>query len=128
MTMCLASFDMKCSGAVWSSAGHDPPIIFDSVDRIFQDPEVGEVPLGVMEGVEYGNYKFGPLGIGTIVFLGSDGVWEMFSESGEQYGKERLKRAIALHADESAQQICKGILQSLESFRGGASVKDDVTF
>ncbi|MCL2647434.1 MAG: SpoIIE family protein phosphatase [Phycisphaerales bacterium] len=128
MTMCLASFDMLGSGCTWASAGHLPPIIFDAIDRVFQDPLGGDIPLGVIQNTEYGNYHFGPIPIHQIVFMGSDGVWEMFSESDEKFGKERLKQVIAASADGSADEIKNAILEALKQFRGSAPINDDVTF
>src|SRR4029079_7648860 len=61
MTMCLAAFDIHCAGCVWASAGHDAPIIYAPVDQKFIEPEGGDVPLGIVPDVEYGNYQFGPI-------------------------------------------------------------------
>jgi phosphoserine phosphatase RsbU/P len=128
MTMCLASFDVTRAGCDWASAGHDPPIVFDSVDRIFQELEGGDVPLGLKPDTEYGNYHFGPLPRHMIVFLGSRGLWENHSPTGRQFGKDRLKLVIADHAGESAEEIKQAILSSIAEFRGTTPSPEDITF
>jgi sigma-B regulation protein RsbU (phosphoserine phosphatase) len=131
ITMCVAYFDMTCSGCVWASAGHQVPIIFDPVDRIFMELEGGDIPLGICEDVEYGNYQFGPLSRNIVVYIGSDGVLDTVSPEGAMYGRERLKRVIAEHSGGTAEELKQAILESLEEFRGsvgnGGSA-DDVTF
>jgi serine phosphatase RsbU (regulator of sigma subunit) len=32
-----------------------------------------------------------------VLVVGTDGVWEMFNEKEEQYGKERLRRVMRAH-------------------------------
>jgi sigma-B regulation protein RsbU (phosphoserine phosphatase) len=128
MTMCLAYFDMTCAGCTWASAGHHPPIIFDPIDRVFMELEGGDIPLGVMENVEYGNHQFGPLSRSIVVYIGGDGVWETLSPEGEMYGRERLKRVIAEHSLGSAEELKRAILGSVNDFRGEERAADDVTF
>jgi sigma-B regulation protein RsbU (phosphoserine phosphatase) len=128
MTMCLASFDMRCSGCIWASAGHEPPVIFDPVDRVFMELEGGDIPLGIMDAVEYGNHQFGPLSRNIVVYIGTDGVWETLSPEGEKYGRVRLKRVIAANAEGTAEDMKQAILASLHEFRRDADCRDDVTF
>ncbi len=128
MTMCLTDFDLRKSAAVWASAGHDPPIIFDTLLRAFIELEGGDIPLGVAADVEYGNYPLGRLSENLIIFIGSDGVWETFSAAGEQFGKDRVKKLLAEHADCSADELKNHLLNALTDFRGQTPIKDDVTF
>ena len=128
MTMCLTDFDLRKSNAVWASAGHDPPIIFDTQIRAFIELEGGDIPLGVSDDVEYGNYPLGRLSENLVIFIGSDGVWETFSSTGQQFGKDRVKQLLSEHADCSADELKNHLLNALTDFRGQTPIKDDVTF
>jgi sigma-B regulation protein RsbU (phosphoserine phosphatase) len=128
MTMCLAAFDIQSPGLVWTSAGHDAPIIYNPVEKNFIELDGGELPLGIMPDVEYGNYQFGPICRDTIIVMGSDGVWDTFAENGDRFGKDRLRNAIAAHAGGTAEEIKQAILRELDTFRGAFAIKDDVTF
>ena len=128
MTMCLTDFDLRKSTAIWASAGHDPPIIFDSHLRAFIELDGGDIPLGVTDDVEYGNYPLGYVSHHLVIFIGSDGVWETFSPTGEQFGKARLKQFISENAECNADELKQRLISALIAFRGDADVKDDLTF
>jgi serine phosphatase RsbU (regulator of sigma subunit) len=128
MTMCLVSFDAERGELIWASAGHDPPLIYDSVENRFHAPEGGDLPLGVVDLVEYEDYRFDGMRAGQIMFLGSDGVWETRRADGEQFGLERLRTTLEINAHRSADEIKAAVLRAVEMFRGGAPVRDDITF
>ena len=63
-----------------------------------------------------------------MIVIGSDGVWETFSPTGDQFGKDRLKQIMAACAARSAEEIKNALIAALKDFRGNAPVRDDVTF
>jgi sigma-B regulation protein RsbU (phosphoserine phosphatase) len=128
MTMHLGIIDVAQGVYRWSSAGHDPPIIYDPATKQCTEPEGGSLPLGVADDTAYEEVSFGPLRPGQIIVIGTDGVWEMPDAAGEQFGKERLKQVIETAADGSADQIARAIRAALTSFRGQEKSIDDVTF
>jgi sigma-B regulation protein RsbU (phosphoserine phosphatase) len=64
---------------------------------------------------------------GTIIFIGTDGIWEAHNGSGEMFGKDRLHRLISDNADKSAEEIQDVVLQAVRKFRGNAAQEDDIT-
>jgi sigma-B regulation protein RsbU (phosphoserine phosphatase) len=128
MTMHLGVMDLQRRIYRWSSAGHDPPIIYDPASKTFDEPEGGSLPLGVMDSAEYEEHILGPLKPGQILFLGTDGVWEMPDAANQQFGKQRLREVIQSAADGSADQIAKAIRSALTAYRGQEKSVDDVTF
>jgi sigma-B regulation protein RsbU (phosphoserine phosphatase) len=126
MTMALVVIDPQARTLRWASAGHDAPLLYHPIDDRFEEPEGGSVPLGVLEGADYDEYALGPLAPGTIVLLGTDGIWEAADAAGEQWGKTRLEDVIRLHADEPADRIGKAVHAAVDAFAGGRQV-DDVT-
>ena len=128
MTMCLITFDLASCDLTWASAGHDPPIIYEPAGRRFHEPQGGDLPLGVQEGVRYLDYRFADTCAGQVLFVGSDGVWETQSPDGEQFGKGRVKAILKAHAGRSAEEIRTELLWALDQFRAGGATRDDVTF
>jgi sigma-B regulation protein RsbU (phosphoserine phosphatase) len=128
MTMCLAIIDARAGTMRWVSAGHDPVIVFDPGDGRFTELDAGDLPLGVMDDAEYGEHTAPALRPGQVLFLGTDGVWEMPDVKGEQFGKDRLREVIRACAGRSAEEIVRSVRERLTAFRGEAKSVDDVTF
>jgi sigma-B regulation protein RsbU (phosphoserine phosphatase) len=86
------------------------------------------MPLGIMEDAEYEEQIYGPLAPGQILFVGTDGVWEMPNDAGQQFGKQRLRETIIQAATGTAEEISTAIRGALTEFRGTHRAVDDVTF
>lgn len=128
MTMHLSVIESKTGTMRWVSAGHDPVIVFDPVDGSFAEVGEGDLPLGVMDDTVYSEQTSTPFRTGQILFIGTDGVWEMPDVKGEQFGKERLRAVIRESAAGSAEDIAHAVREQLTAFRGDAKSVDDVTF
>src|SRR5262249_13799120 len=130
MTMYLAMIDGTGKSMRWSTAGHDPAIIYDPANDTFTESEEGGgLPLGIMEGAGgYEEARTDSLAAGQIIFIGTDGIWEMQDVGGQEFGKDRLKDIIRANASQSAKEIETKLLAELDKFRGEAPRRDDVTF
>ncbi len=133
MTMTLAHVDPIAGTVNWSSAGHDPIILYRPSTDSFQELDGGSVPLGVIENEIYEQYTFADLQPGDILFFGTDGVWEAHGPNRTLFGKERLKEAIrsAVRADPhkiTAQTIADTLDKTLTEFTQNISFLDDVTY
>ena len=128
ITLSLLLVDAESRVVKWASGGHDPAIVYDPGSQTFRELEGGDVPLGIAEGVEYQEYRSDPLPGGAVLVIGTDGVWEMLDERGEQYGKERLQAVLRAHHASPSNQIAAALEADLKAFRGEVNPKDDVTF
>jgi sigma-B regulation protein RsbU (phosphoserine phosphatase) len=128
MTMYLAVLDSKTGTMRWVSAGHDPVIVFDPADDRFTEMDASDLPLGVMDDAKYTVHTSPALRPGQILYIGTDGVWEMPDAKGEQYGKDRLREVIRECAGRSAEEIVRVVRERLTAFRGEIKSVDDVTF
>ena len=72
------------------SAGHGPPIIYDTQTDRFIEIDGGGIPLGIFETVEYEEYIQPGLASGQIIIAATDGIWETKGQNGTLYGMERL--------------------------------------
>ncbi len=128
MTLALLLVDAQTRIVRWASAGHDPAIVFDPQGQSFHELEGGSIPLGLMDGAQYEEYVSEPLPLNSVLVIGTDGVWEMFNEQKEQYGKQRLQAIMREHYDRPAAEIGSALEADLAAFRGCESPADDVTF
>jgi sigma-B regulation protein RsbU (phosphoserine phosphatase) len=128
MTMHLSVIDARTGTMRWVSAGHDPVIVFDPETDRFTEVGEGDLPLGVMEETQYSERLSPAFRPGQILFIGTDGVWEMPDGQGEQFGKDRLRQVIRACAARSAEAIARSVRERLTAFRGDVKSVDDVTF
>ena len=128
MTLSLMMIDAQSRIVRWSSAGHDPAIVFDPQTDSFQELEGSGVPLGVFEGAEFEEFTSAPLPPNSILLIGTDGIWEMFNEQKDQYGKDRLREVMRTYHDQPAALISAAVNADLAAFRGREIPADDVTF
>ena len=63
---------------------------------------------------------------GDTLAIYSDGVTEALSETGEEFGDERLERALVATRDRSAQAGLDGVLAEVQKF-SGSNQYDDIT-
>ncbi len=128
MTLSLLLIDTQSRTVRWASAGHDPAIVFDPQTQSFSELAGGDLLLGVMEDVQYEEYTSNFFPPDSILVIGTDGVWEMFNEQKQQYGKQRLQAVMQANHTKTAAQIRSALDADLAAFRGIASPADDVTF
>jgi sigma-B regulation protein RsbU (phosphoserine phosphatase) len=128
MTMYLAVIESSTRTVRWVSAGHDPVIVYDPADGAFSEVGEGDLPLGVVDDTEYREQTAGPFRAGQVLFIGTDGVWEMPDAKGDQFGKDRLREVIRESAAGTANDITRAVRERLTAFRGETKSVDDVTF
>jgi serine phosphatase RsbU (regulator of sigma subunit) len=128
MTMHLALIDTKRGIMRWSSAGHDPALVYDPGTDQFSEFGANGLPLGIMPESEYLEETMDRLHAGTIITVGTAGVWETRNPQGEQFGKDRLRDVIRRAASEPAETIVANVIATLREFSGDVKWADDVTF
>jgi sigma-B regulation protein RsbU (phosphoserine phosphatase) len=127
MTLFALFFDPDHGRIEWVRAGHDPAMLYDPLNDRFDTLGGPGLPLGVDDAARYPIQQRTGLANGTIVLLGTDGIWETFNTRGEMFGKDRLDPIIRAHAGSAADVIRDHIMDALLTFREGAALEDDVT-
>ncbi len=129
MTMLLLTIDTEHHEIRWSSAGHDPPVLYDAQLGEFVERECdGSLPLGILEESRYEERCASDVRSGQIYIVSTDGLWETANDQDELFGKDRLYDLVRRHADHPADEISRRIHAELAAFRGQSSQDDDVTF
>ncbi|MGE4504959.1 MAG: SpoIIE family protein phosphatase [Desulfovibrionaceae bacterium] len=111
----------------WVLAGHDPPLLFDPGSDSFTPLRGRDLPVGVVPGYVFTEHTAPPLAPGQMIVLGTDGIWEARSPSGEMFGKARFRQVVRRAASGSAQEVLDAVYAALGSFTDGAQVTDDIT-
>lgn len=128
MTMLLLTLDAKAAEMRWSSAGHGPPIVYDTQDDRFLDFEAGDLPLGIEESEKFTEHRYSQIRNGQIVIAATDGLWETKGHDKELFGMERVHDLIRRNAHRTADEISEAIRFELAEYRGPLDPDDDLTF
>ncbi|MCP3892188.1 MAG: serine/threonine-protein phosphatase [Desulfobulbaceae bacterium] len=127
MTLFFLDVDLGTGDASWVRAGHDPAIIFYPRTERFEELKGVGLPLGVDYGHCYREYQFAKLPQGTVLALGTDGIWEARNDREEFFGKDHFRNILRETVMYSAQEIVNAVLAELATFCSGVSFGDDVT-
>ena len=84
-------------------------------------------PAGVDGGCNFEDYKKTDLAKGQIIFLSTDGVWEVRNKKGEMMGKAPIYNLIRQNASSDAEQILDAVFNELDKFKEGVKIEDDIT-
>jgi sigma-B regulation protein RsbU (phosphoserine phosphatase) len=127
MTLFYMIVDQDSRCLEWVRAGHEPGIFYDPEKGLFEDLAGPGLVLGVNSEWNYVTNRKEGLKEGQIIVLGTDGIWEAQNPEGEMFGKEAICRIIRENADAEANALLDAIIDSLDHFRDGFNLQDDVT-
>ena len=109
------------------SAGQGPLLRYDAAQDEFEVRGADTTPLGLFD---HGKIDVPPalkMEPGDIYAVISDGIFEATDPAGEEFGVERVQRAIHEHRESSARDILAGIREAAEVFAQGEPPNDDRT-
>lgn len=117
--------ELEASGNfIYVNAGHNPPILSKERESILLR-QTGMV-LGPSRDAAYSR-GFVTLDIGDVLVLYTDGIVEATNARDQEFGIDRLKRAISDNRSRTAEEILGAILQQVSAFTRGAVAQDDRT-
>jgi sigma-B regulation protein RsbU (phosphoserine phosphatase) len=127
MTFFFLEIDPGARRLTWVRAGHDPAILYDPDETIFHELTGKGMALGVVQDIQFQQYSREGWSPGTVIVVGTDGIWETHNENREMFGPDRFRNVIRNHAGESAEAIQNRVIDALRAFRGAAPQEDDIT-
>ncbi|MFU8830209.1 MAG: SpoIIE family protein phosphatase, partial [Phycisphaerales bacterium] len=128
MTMLLMDIDAQDRSIRWTSAGQSPPFIYCPIADAFIELSSSSLPLGVMESATYPDHHLTDLKPGTVIVLGTDGLWEAQSPTGEPFGIDRIRTVIRSNASRTAEEIGELLTSKLDAHCAHSVPSDDITF
>ena len=81
--------------------------------------------LGVFEKTDYPTCRC-PFAPSDLVFLFTDGIYEVTNAEGEEYGQERLLQAARKRIQKPAEELFSDLLADTQKFAGRSDFEDDV--
>jgi len=127
MTLMALAVNPGTGSVVWVRAGHDPAILFDPGTGAFTRLSGPGVALGVDGTFDYALQRRDHLSPGSIILMGTDGLWEACNAQGVMFGRERVREVLRRYAGQPAATIRDRVMAALADFRGAAALEDDVT-
>lgn len=127
MTLFYMEIDPGERTARWVRAGHEPALLYCPVRDRFEDLVGNGAPLGVDPDFGFTQQALPALHPGTILALGTDGIWEASDPEGQFFGKERFRDIIRQAARGSAQDIVTSVFEAVARFCRGMPSRDDIT-
>ncbi len=116
----------KGSGTVrLVNAGHLPPLLVQP--HKIKELSKGNPAIGLKKGIHYKEHSLS-INPGEFLLLYSDGLTEARDGNETFYGDERLTSLLMRVRNDSASQIARAILHSVEVFTGDAPKTDDLSF
>jgi phosphoserine phosphatase RsbU/P len=125
LTLFCAELDPNTGLLQYSNAGHNPPILICSDNRVVK-LETGGLPVGIINDIHYeaGSILMEP---GDVLVIYSDGISDSVNEKDEDFGEQRLIDVVAKYRNRNASQLRDRIDEALTQFVGQAPPVDDTT-
>ena len=111
----------------WVRAGHDPAFLYDQATGQIEELAGNGIVLGVNRQTRYEENEKRNFNPGSIIVLGTDGIWESRNSSGEMLGKRVINDIISEKASCSAAEIMDAVITKIKKFQGGKKAEDDLT-
>lgn len=121
---CVLDIDLEKKQILFSSAGHPPQHLIKK-DKIILLEKQGRL-IGMRLDATYKDIIH-PILPEDKIFLFTDGAYEQFSSSREEYGEERLLNLVQSSKDLGGLQVLNTVLSSVMEFSSDKSAQDDIT-
>ncbi|MBU0628539.1 MAG: serine/threonine-protein phosphatase [Nanoarchaeota archaeon] len=110
------------------NAGHEAVLVArpdgDSAEVI--SLEEGNIPLGVLPGIEYSIFQYILREMDRVVGF-SDGLTDLMNPGNIQFGRDRVRDVLAKNIGQGADELADILVDEAERFRGRAVQFDDLT-
>lgn len=127
ITLFFLEIDPSKKTLSWVRGGHEPAFLYESGRDVFTELSGEGMALGVVDNYTFTEYERSGWEKGSLLLIGTDGIWETRSPAGEAFGQDRIRQLIRRSAGASVGVIQERILDELSTFRAGKPQEDDVT-
>ena len=126
VTVWLGIVDLATGRMQCANAGHEYPALMRAGGEFGLLKDKHGLALAAMEGMRYREYEI-QMNPGDRLFVYTDGIPEAIDERVEQYGADRLVRALNAAKGASMEQALAAVRRDIADFAGGAEQFDDIT-
>lgn len=110
----------------YTSAGHNPPMVYRVASQSFEELRTPGIALGVLEEITLSESETILNPGDTLVFY-TDGVTEAVNERLDAFGTDGLRDVIVQHHAATAEVIVQAITDGVDRFSHGQPPFDDIT-
>lgn len=112
----LTAFRLSADGRVWYAVAASPPFLHRRLlGEDLQMIQQHQLPLGLLPDAGFSGSRM-DLASGDILLVATDGILEVCSESGEEFGASRLKDTLMASADQPLAAAAHQILSQARTF------------
>jgi len=130
ISMVYLVLDAHSDSVTMARAGHDPPYVYRAATGKVENLNPKGMALGIDSGDVFdrvcADFEF-TLERGDYVLLYTDGATEALDAEGDEFGAERLVRALQASATGSAANVIRRLTDDLKTFVGNYPQHDDIT-
>ncbi len=126
VTVWLGVIDLRTGRMKCANAGHEYPAVKRAGGGYELIKDRHGLALAAMDGMKYKEYEL-QMNPGDRIFVYTDGVPEAINSAMEQYGTERMIRALSAAGDKTLQETLSAVREDLSSFVGEEDQFDDIT-
>jgi len=123
LTVFYAVVDSGMGGIMYSSAGHEPPILMHS-DGNYEELSAGGMPLGIFPDISY-DQASRKLNTGDVLVMVTDGITEARTFAHNLFGRHRIVEFVSNNRNAPLDVIASGLLDAATEHAGG-QLQDDV--
>lgn len=120
--------DVASSRITFANAGHPSPLLLrgNPAEVAAISPKKSNGPaLGFFDDVQYETHGLAA-SERDLIFLFTDGLYEVENGNGESFSESRLREAIRKRAGLEPERLVKAVFTEIEGFADGQSFTDDV--
>jgi sigma-B regulation protein RsbU (phosphoserine phosphatase) len=125
LTLFVAVLNSREKTLRYLNAGHNTQYVLRADGRLLRFESTGR-PLGLLPGGGYVEQSV-TLAPGDSIFLYTDGLVETQSNSGEEFGAERLERLLAAERGANLERLIARTESAVRNHQGAAEAFDDAT-
>ncbi|WP_027389588.1 SpoIIE family protein phosphatase [Chrysiogenes arsenatis] len=126
ITMFHAQYHADTNTLYYSSAGHNPPLLWRYQEQMCEKLDADGLLLGIQPEVDF-EEKSTVLLPGDVLLLYTDGITEAQNRQREMLGEARLRELIASYVRLSAPDMVESILDQARLFTGLYQFVDDIS-
>ncbi len=127
ITMMNAEYNLETSLFTYSSAGHNPLVVYRKENDTIDLYGTKGVAIGFVKDYSYKQDSF-EVKNGDIIVFYTDGIIESENKNRKLFGTKKLLDIIYENKELSAKEIKEKILEAIKNFRKGYEQTDDITF
>jgi serine phosphatase RsbU (regulator of sigma subunit) len=125
LTLFVAVLNSREKTLRYVNAGHNTQYALRADGRLLRFESTGR-PLGLLPGGGYVE-QCAALAPGDSIFLYTDGLVETQSNTGEEFGAERLERLLAAERESNLERLIARAESAVRNHQGAAEAFDDAT-